>query len=32
MKADFPLSTKNVIKKIKLKAAADDSGFIFKEG
>ncbi len=30
MKADFPLSTKKVIKKIKLKAAADDSGFIFK--
>ncbi len=31
MKADFPLSTKTVIKKIKLKAAADDSGFIIKK-
>ncbi len=31
MKADFPLSTKNIIKKIKLRSAADDSGFVFKE-
>ncbi len=31
MKADFPLSTKNVIKKIKLRSASDNSGFIFKE-
>ncbi len=30
MKADFPLSTKNVIKKIKLRSVANDSGFIFK--
>lgn len=31
MKADFPLSTKNAIKKLKLQSAADNSSFIIKD-